>query len=45
MFNGPQMKLIGRDYHRFSYINEIKQKLNFPVLEILRCYAPRDVVP
>ena len=26
MFNGPQMTLIGRDYHRFSYINEIKPK-------------------
>ncbi len=46
MFNGPQMTLIGRDYHRFSYINEIKQmKLNFSRLRDLRCYAPRDVVP
>ena len=37
------------DWTRLSqifYINEIKQmKRNFPVLEILRCYAPRDVVP
>ena len=39
MFNGPQMTLIGRDYHRFSYINEIKPKSVIVYSNILYTFA------